>query len=290
MEQLPVKKLLSILLLSLLFTVLSFAETAVVKRNVTLRPDPSTDNESITTLAPGQRVTLISLRKKNGYLHVSVDKQKGWVWARNIDIDESSADETEDHGTSATSAKHKTETTEATDTCTAGSTEGVKHIGPAELYPDPMKTPGCAATLDVDDLTKAWTENCPGGKDTCTYSQAHRKVSKGERTFIYDEYNVPSAKRNIDNGEIDHFYPLCAGGSNSASNLWFQPIANDWNGRNFGFKEKDKLEAWICKQIKARKLDPQEAFDRLTRDWVKFYIEELSTEDELKEQIKDDEE
>jgi len=271
------------LLPSLLFATLTFADTAVVKRNVTLRPDPSTHNQAIATLAPGQRVTLVSLRKTNGYLHVTVGQQKGWVWARNVGVEEST-DETEGRSTTAKRS------TEGTDACIAGSIDGVNHVGPPELYPDSMKTPGCAATLEVDDLTKVWTENCPGGKDSCTYSQSHRRVSKGERTFIYEEYKVPSAKRNIDSGEIDHFYPLCAGGSNGASNLWYQPIDNEWNGRNFGFKEKDKLEAWICKQIKAHKLDPQEAFDRMTKDWVKFYIEEITGQDELKEQLTDDEE
>ena len=272
------------LLLSLFFTTLSLADTAVVKRNVTLRPDPSTNNQAIMTLAIGRRITLISLRQSKGYFHVTVDKQQGWVWARNVEVEESTADESEG---SRTTAKRSTESTDA---CVSGSIDGVNRVGPPALYPDPIKTPGCAATLEVTDLTKTWTENCPSGKDSCTYSQAHRKVSRDERTHVYDEYNVPSAKRNIDHGEIDHFYPLCAGGSNSASNLWYQPIDSEWNGRNFGFKEKDKLEAWICKQIKAGKLDPQEAFDRITKDWVKFYIEEFADDDELKEQVGDDDE
>lgn len=46
-----------------------------------------------------------------------------------------------------------------------------------------------------------------------------------------------------------------------------------WNGRNYGFHEKDDLEAWVCAQIKAGKLDSREAFDRMTSDWVKFYDE-----------------
>ena len=270
-------------LASLLFIVLCFADTAIVKRNVTLRPDPSTDNQAITTLRPGQRVTVVSLRKTNGYLHVALNKQNGWLWARNVDVEESPAEETEEHGTAAKRG------TEAADTCSSGNAGAVNRVGPPELYPDPLKTPGCAATLEVADLTKAWTENCPGGKVSCTYSQAHRKVSKDERTFIYDQYHVVSTKRNIDNGEIDHFYPLCAGGSNSASNLWYQPIQNEWNGRNFGFKEKDKLEAWICKQIKNHKLDPREAFDRMIQDWVRFYKEEIEGDDELKDQVSDDE-
>lgn len=119
-----------LLLPSLLFTTLSFADTAVVKRNVTLRPGPSTDNQAITTLAPGQRVTIVSLRKTNGYLHVTVDKQEGWVWARNVDVEESTADETGDRSTTAKRI------TEVTNTGIAGSTDGVNHVGPPELYPD----------------------------------------------------------------------------------------------------------------------------------------------------------
>jgi len=264
-------------------TLFSFSETAVVQRNVTLRPDPSTDNQALTTLARGQRITVVALRKKNGYLHVTVGKQEGWVWGRNVAIEEASDDEAEE---TATSTKRDADSSAE---CTEGSVEGVNHVGPSELYPDPKKTPGCAATLDASDLTRAWTENCPGGKDSCTYSQSHRKVSSSDKRFVYDEYTVESSKRNIDNGEIDHFYPLCAGGSNKTSNLWYQPIDNQWSGKNLGFKEKDKLEAWVCKQIKANKLDPQEAFDRITKDWVKFYIEEIAGDDELKEQIRDDE-
>ena len=133
------KKLFTFLLWSLLFTAISFAETAVVKRNVTLRPDPSTNNEAVITFSPGQRLTLISLRKRNGYLHVTVGQQKGWVWARNVDIDESSDNGTEEHSTDVKTAK---ENREDNDFCTEGNIAGVQHIGPAELYPDPNKTPG----------------------------------------------------------------------------------------------------------------------------------------------------
>jgi uncharacterized protein YraI len=269
-------------LTSLLLTVVSFADSAVVKRNVTLRPGPTTDNHAITTLGPRQRVTVTSNRPRNGYLQVIVNGQKGWVWARNIDIDNSSSEESEEHVLVAKRDR------EGTDTC-ATVNNSSKHVGPARLYPALTKTPGCAATLDVDDLTRAWTENCPSGKETCTYSQSHRSVSSAERTAVYSAYDVPANKRNIENGEVDHFYPLCAGGSNSAGNLWYQPIDNGWNGKNFGFKEKDKLEAWICKQIKAHKLDPEDAFNRITADWVRFYIEQFLDDDDLKEQITDDE-
>lgn len=274
-------KIFRIALTSLFLTVPSFAESAVVKRNVTLRPGPSTDNQAITTLGPRQRLTLVSHRQIKGYIQVIADGHRGWVWARNVEIDDSSSEEPDEH---VTVAKPNAD---GSDTCANNNVS--KHVGPPRLYPEPTKTPGCAATLDADDLTRAWTENCPGGKDTCTYSQSHRSVSSGERTSVYNAYDVPTDKRNIQNGEVDHFYPLCAGGSNAEGNLWYQPIDNIWSGKNFGFKEKDKLEAWICKQIKAHKLDPQDAFKRITADWVRFYVEQFVDDDDLKEQITDDE-
>lgn len=147
------------------------------------------------------------------------------------------------------------------------------HVAPDNLYPDSSLTAGKAETVSVADLTD--TYECPTSidKDTCTYSQSHRNVSTSKRKKIYDAYNVPQNKRNRKSGEIDHFDPLCNGGSNDAENLWFQPIKNIWNGKNFGYKEKDDLEAWVCRQVKAASLDPEVAFQRITSDWVAYYME-----------------
>jgi hypothetical protein len=93
------------------------------------------------------------------------------------------------------------------------------------------------------------------------------------RQHVYDEYNVSQSARNIQSGEIDHFYPLCAGGSNSIGNLWYQPAKNAWNGNNFGYHEKDDLEVWACGQIVAGTLDPEVAYKRITEDWVAYYLE-----------------
>jgi hypothetical protein len=147
------------------------------------------------------------------------------------------------------------------------------HVGPPQLYPDPDLTPGKADTADIADLTDRW--ECPTSiqKVDCTYSQAHRSVSKRTHTKVYEEYQVPESKRNAKNGEVDHFDPLCNGGSNDIKNLWYQPAKNMWNGKNFGYHEKDSLESWVCAQVKADKLDPEEAFTRMTSDWVKFYVD-----------------
>lgn len=90
---------------------------------------------------------------------------------------------------------------------------------------------------------------------------------------MYNEYNVPAANRNIRDGEVDHLYPLCAGGSNDLANLWYQPADNEWNGENFGYHKKDVLEAYICEQIKTGRLDPEVAYQKITTDWVAYYQE-----------------
>jgi uncharacterized protein YgiM (DUF1202 family) len=239
------KKLFPLLIILLLQASPAAGQTAVVTRNVNLRPDASSSGAPIETLKVGTKLELVSKEQTNRFLHVKTeDGTEGWVWSRNLQVQAN------------------------------GAAANAQHVGPASLYPDPSMTPGLAATLNVADLTRTYTDNCPGSKPSCTYSQDHRNVPASVHEKVYDEYNVPPDQRNIKDGEVDHFYPLCAGGSNDISNLWYQPAIGTWNGKDFGYHTKDKLEAYICVQIKAGKLDPKEAFDRITKDWVKFYLDE----------------
>lgn len=239
------KKLFSLLIFLLLQASLASAQTAVVIRSVNLRPDASSNGAPVETLKIGTKLELVETEQTNGFLHVKTeDGTEGWAWRRNLQVQTNRA---------AASAQH---------------------VGPANLYPNPNMTPGLAATLSVDDLTKTYTDNCPNSKPSCTYSQDHRNVPASVHKKVYDEYDVPPDQRNIRDGEVDHFYPLCAGGSNDISNLWYQPAVGDWNGKDFGYHTKDKLEAYICVQIKAGRLTPKDAFDRITKDWVQFYLDE----------------
>jgi hypothetical protein len=138
------------------------------------------------------------------------------------------------------------------------------HIAPDALYPNPKLTQGKADTLNIQDLLKSYNGQ--------TYSQFHRSVNTAEHKQVYDEYQVNPQARNIQFGEVDHFYPLCAGGSNDISNLWYQPLTLNWNGQNFGFKTKDKLETYICQQIKAQKITPQDAYNCIVSDWISCFL------------------
>jgi Bacterial SH3 domain len=70
-----------------LFCILAAAQTAVVRHNVNLRPDASTDHDPIETLKRGAQLTLIEPDPTDGYYHVTApDGQTGFVWGRNIRV------------------------------------------------------------------------------------------------------------------------------------------------------------------------------------------------------------
>lgn len=86
------KRFLRILALALLVAGLAAAQTATVTRNVNLRPGPSTDNAPIEKLKPPSQVQLVEPDPTSGYYHVTAqDGQDGWVWGRNIQIQDAGA-------------------------------------------------------------------------------------------------------------------------------------------------------------------------------------------------------
>lgn len=160
------------------------------------------------------------------------------------------------------------------------------NLGPASLYPNEQMTPGKVETIDINILTS--TFQCPKG--TCTYSQSHRSVTQHDKTAACNEY--PENCKGTH--EIDHFIPVCAGGSNDLANLWVQPERAFWQGQDFGFHTKDKLEAWACRELKVGLLTAGEISSRIKTDWVAFYKDtfdgvfgvDMNPEDEDDEIIK----
>lgn len=164
-----------------------------------------------------------------------------------------------------------------------------------DIYPVKILTPGKADTLNRDDLIKLYN-----GK---TYSQSHRNVSESVKKQVFRNYNI--YPKPGEDWEIDHYYPLCAGGSNDITNLWPErgnnvivyynntgatttlyikdelkidknlnvSIKESKTGLNISYHTKDILEAEVCRRIKAGKLDPKVAFQKITNDWIRYYIE-----------------
>src|SRR5579863_9233351 len=104
-------------------------QTAVVQRNVNLRSNPSAADTPIALLTAPTPLTLLKSTKHNGSYHVrTAGGQEGWVWGKNVTL----------------------------------SALPTARLVPAEIYPDPSKTPGVAnpnVTQDniADDLcSKTW--------------------------------------------------------------------------------------------------------------------------------------
>lgn len=81
------KRILSFLLFSALLAGFASAQTAVVTRNVNLRPSPSNDRDPSTKLTSGTHIQLLQPGPTGGYYRVKTsDGRTGYVWGRNIRI------------------------------------------------------------------------------------------------------------------------------------------------------------------------------------------------------------
>lgn len=80
------KRPAALLLWSFLSVSFALSQTATVKRNVNLRPDPSTDNAPIVKLVPPAQLQLLEPNPTNGFYHVKVGQNEGWIWGKNISI------------------------------------------------------------------------------------------------------------------------------------------------------------------------------------------------------------
>lgn len=88
------KRFLGAWFLTLLLAGVAAAQTAIVKRNVNLRPDASTENKPIATLTPPAQLQLLEANPAHGFLHVKTSsEQEGWVSARNVTIQPAATEE-----------------------------------------------------------------------------------------------------------------------------------------------------------------------------------------------------
>ena len=80
------KRIAALCLWFLLSASAVFSQTAVVIRNVNLRPDPSTNQNPILKLVPPAQVELLEPDPTNGFYHVKSGDNEGWLWGKNIRI------------------------------------------------------------------------------------------------------------------------------------------------------------------------------------------------------------
>jgi hypothetical protein len=112
--------------------------------------------------------------------------------------------------------------------------------------PDAALTPG---DVDLHDRTQV----CVLGE-----AEHRRAVSYRVRDQVYLAYGIPRGQRK---GlyRIDHLIPLELGGSNRASNLWPQPVADS--------KLKDRVEDELHEAVCDGAMSLDAAQRAIARDW-----------------------
>lgn len=110
--------------------------------------------------------------------------------------------------------------------------------------PDPRLTPGAICTLDQQYRYPERISYC------------ERDVSVELKASIFEAYRKElgyqlSGERST--YKIDHFIPLCAGGSNERTNLWPQHESI--------FTITDPIEALVCKKLAAARIKQQDAIN-----------------------------
>ena len=115
--------------------------------------------------------------------------------------------------------------------------------------PDAQLTPGVICTASDPDFS--------GLDYPSKVARCNRNISTQEKTAVAISYgNIPQSEWR--NYEFDHYYPLCAGGSNSQQNLWPQPIDQA--------KKKDVVEVEVCTGLRAGTMTQDQALQKI-RDW-----------------------
>ena len=142
---------------------------------------------------------------------------------------------------------------------------GEARVGPADIYPDPVRTPG-ATNPDItqDNIRETicnprWSTKSI--RPLASYTN-HLKVEQ-IREYGYSDSTLKDY-------EEDHFIPLELGGNpTDPRNLWPEPL--DTSIPDGGAHSKDRVENHLHAQVCAGNLTLEQAQREITEDWYRVY-------------------
>jgi hypothetical protein len=142
-------------------------------------------------------------------------------------------------------------------------------LGPADIYPDPPRTPGA-----VDpDITQANIQ------DTICNPRWSTKSIRPPEHYTHElkieqirEYGY--ADTDLRDYEEDHLIPLELGGDpTDPKNLWPEPF--ETSIPDGGAHAKDRVESYLHRQVCAGRLTLDEARRAIATDWYRVYIADI---------------
>lgn len=114
-------------------------------------------------------------------------------------------------------------------------------------HPDPQMTPGSLCTRPTEFRYRERISYCERSVDT---------TLKNEIIAEYEEaYDFTISSRQRSKYKIDHYIPLCMGGSNEQDNLWPQ--------QEEIYSITDPLESELCNKIAANRISQREAIEMI---------------------------
>jgi hypothetical protein len=141
----------------------------------------------------------------------------------------------------------------------------VKTTPSGELLPDPKCTPGAINPT----LTEAVLKN-PAFRTGCVRNDA---TSENQKRTTYKWYRTKRPRNNVhltQTCELDHLIPLYLGGADTLDNIWPQCGPKGVHLDDRYFKEKDKVEYYLGRQVREGKMDLADAQRGIAKDWTKF--------------------
>ncbi|MBZ5661467.1 MAG: hypothetical protein LAO08_13760 [Acidobacteriia bacterium] len=147
----------------------------------------------------------------------------------------------------------------------AGHEAPQAHVGPADIYPDPARTPGAVNP----DITQ---ENI---RETICNPRWSTKSIRPEASYTnrlkvrqINEYGYADSK--LRDYEEDHFIPLELGGNpTNPKNLWPEPF--ETSIADGGAHAKDRVENYLHAEVCSGSLTLEQAQREIADDWYRVY-------------------
>lgn len=131
--------------------------------------------------------------------------------------------------------------------------------------PDPRCTPGATNPTLTNDVLRN-----PGFRTSCVRDSA---TTAGQKATTYKFYNIPHPKNNsgkTQTCELDHLISLEIGGADTLENIWPQCGPDRVQIRQRFFKQKDIVENFLAKQVKAGTMNLADVQRGIASDWTQF--------------------
>jgi hypothetical protein len=158
---------------------------------------------------------------------------------------------------------------DATPPTTSAPTYTESRLGPADIYPNPSRTPGISnpeivqGNIDDTICNRQWSTKFIRPPESYTHSLKLRQL----RQYEY-------ADKDLRDYEEDHLIPLELGGHpTDPRNLWPEPFQGSIP--EGGARYKDKVENYLHRQVCSHQMTLADAQRLIVVDWYRVYETEV---------------